>query len=112
MGLRCILRSNMSDQSHDYHPLIDTLRLYAGWLLACLFVIYAVGGYQQLRQFPFRLSILDEWTASPMILSVTLVTFLFLLLSSVHRVMGRGFWKGLALAVMGFGVMVGFRIGV
>ena len=102
----------MTNASREYHPLIDTLRLYAGWLLACLFVIYAVGGYQQLRQFPFRLSILDEWTASPMILSVTLVTFLFLLLSSVHRVMGRGFWKGLALAVMGFGVMVGFRIGV
>lgn len=93
----------------EYHPLLDTLRLYAGWLLACLFTIYAAGGYQQLRQLPFRLSILDDWIASPTILHATLVTFLFMLLSNIHRALGKGFWNGMGLAVIGFALLVFFR---
>lgn len=99
----------MSDQN-DYHPLVSTLRLYAGWLLACLFFVYAFGTFQQLRALPFRLSLLDEWMDSPMILHATLVTFLFMLLSSIHQIAERGFWKGAALAVMGFGFLVVFRL--
>lgn len=94
----------------EYHPLLNTLRLYAGWLLACLLVIYTFGSYQQLRALPFRFSILDEWMDSPMILNVTFVTFSFLLLSSVHQAMGRGFWRGVALAVIGFELLVIFRM--
>ncbi len=94
----------------EYHPLIDTLRLYAGWFLACLFVIYTLGSTQQLRPLPFHLSILDEWMDSPMILHVTLVTFLFLLLSSVHQFLGRGFWRGVGLVVIGFVLLVVFQV--
>ncbi len=86
----------------DYHPLFVTLRLYAGWLLACLAVIYALGAYQQLRSLPVHFSILDEWTTSPMILNVTFTTFLFLLLSKIHELLGRGVWKGIGLAIVGF----------
>lgn len=99
----------MSDQS-EYHPLISTLRLYAGWLLACLFVAYTFGSYQQIRELPFRLAILDEWMDSDMILNAALVTFLFMLLSSVHQLVGRGFWKGLALVIVGFVLLVVFRM--
>ena len=94
----------------DYHPLLDTLRLYAGWLLACLLTIFALGSYQQLRHLPLHLSILDEWMDSPLILQVTFITFLFLLLSSVHRAIGRGVWKGLALTALGFFLLVIFRV--
>ena len=94
----------------EYHPLLDTLRLYAGWLLACLSAVFAVGSYQQLRSFPYRLSILDEWVQSPLIRQATFLTFLFLLLSSMHRLVGGGVWKGAGLGAMGFALLVVFRV--
>lgn len=97
----------MSDQ--EYHPLIDTLRLYAGWLLACLFAVYALGIFQKLRALPWDIGILDEWVDSPLILHVTFTTFVFLLLSTVHRMLGRGLWKGIALTGVGFLLIVVFR---
>ena len=86
----------------SYAPLLDTLQLYAGWLLACLFVILSVGSYQFLRHLPWHADILDEWVHSQLIMRVTFITFSFLLLSSLHRAMGRGLWKGIALAILGF----------
>ena len=97
-------------EDSDYHPLLSTLRLYAGWLLACLAIVYALGTYQQLKVFPLRLDILDEWMDSPMLLNVTSVTFLFLMLSSVHQALGRGFWKGVFLTGAGFSILVVFQI--
>lgn len=97
----------MSD--HEYHPLLDTLRLYAGWLFALLFVVFSVGIFQQTRELPWEFPLLDEWVASPLILQVSLLTFLFLLLSTVHRLVGRGMWKGLALAIIGFALFAFFR---
>ncbi len=93
-----------------YHPLIDTLRLYAGWLLAILFLIYAAGSYQLLKKLPVHSELLHEWITSSLILHVTAVTFLFLMLSSLHRAMGRGLWKGLILMLLGFGLLVLFRL--
>lgn len=93
----------------QYHPLIDTLRLYAGWLLACLSAVYIAGSYQELRHLPFHLDILKEWVDSATILQVTVTTFVFLLLSAVHRAVGKGVWRGVALAVLGFLALVIFK---
>ncbi|MDP6561808.1 MAG: hypothetical protein QF793_02685, partial [Candidatus Peribacteraceae bacterium] len=38
-----------------YFPLLDTLRLYAGWLLAWYCIVYAIGAYQFMKELPFRL---------------------------------------------------------
>ena len=95
--------------SSDYHPLLDTLRLYAGWLLACLFVVYALGSYQETRSLPYTFSILNEWVESPLILQVTFVTFVFLILSSVYRLLGKGVWKSVLLTIIGFALIVIFR---
>ncbi len=97
----------MSDT--QYYPLLETLRLYAGWLLACLSAVYVAGSYQELRHLPFHLDILKEWIESGTILQVTVLTFIFLLLSSVHSAIGKGFWKGVALAVLGFLTVVIFK---
>ena len=51
----------------EYHFLLSTLRLYAGWLLACLAVVYMLGTYQQLRILPYEVPMLDEWMDSPLI---------------------------------------------
>ncbi|MBI2635865.1 hypothetical protein HYW84_00890 [Candidatus Peregrinibacteria bacterium] len=96
-------------QEKDYHPLTETLRLYAGWLVACLFAIYAAGSYQHIRQLPFRISTLDEWIASPVILQTSLAAFLFLMLGSVHQAAGKGVWKGIGLTAIGFALLVVFR---
>jgi hypothetical protein len=92
----------------DYYPLSDTLRIYAGWLTAILFLVYALGSYQQLRNLPFRLDVLDEWVESPLLLRVTFVCFIYLALSSLHRALGRGIWKGILLAAIGFVLLVAF----
>lgn len=97
-------------QEKDYHPLTETLRLYAGWLVACLFAVYAAGSYQQIRRLPFRISTLDEWISSPVILQAALTAFLFLMLESIHRAAGSGFWKGMGLAAIGFALLVFFRM--
>lgn len=99
---------NLKDAEKDYYPLADTLRLYAGWLTAILFVVYALGSYQQMRNLPFGIALLDNWIESPMLLRVTFVCFLYLALGSLHRAMGRGIWKGIMLTIVGFIVLAGF----
>jgi hypothetical protein len=92
----------------DYYPLGDTLRIYAGWLTAVLFLVYAIGSYQQLRLLPFRIDVFDEWLESALLLRVTFTSFLYLLLSSIHRALGGGVWKGIALTLIGFAGLVAF----
>ncbi len=99
-----------SPDDASYHPLADTLCLYAGWLLSILFVVFAIGNYQLLRHLPFHSSLIDDWIKSPLILNVEVTTFVFMMLSSVHRAMGRGLWRGLVLIVFGFAILVAFRV--
>jgi ABC-type amino acid transport system permease subunit len=94
----------------DYAPLIDTLRIYAGWLLACLGTVFALGTHGITHKSTWIPAILMEWVRSPLILQVTFLTFMFLLLSSIHRLLGRGLWKGISLIVTGFVLIVLFRI--
>ena len=49
-----------SKRAQGYHPLSDTLRLYAGWLFAWYVVIYALGWYQRTRALPFRMPVIDQ----------------------------------------------------
>ena len=94
----------------EYHPLLDTLRLYAGWLLACLVSLEALSAYQHYRRLPFHVDILQEWGQSPLVLHVTLLSFLFLLLSSIHGTIERGFWKGALLGTIGIAIFLLFVI--
>jgi hypothetical protein len=95
--------------SHAYYPLMDTLRLYAGWLLAWYFVIEALGSYQYLRTLPFRLSALDGLFRSLLVIRISAAAFLFLLLSTVHCMLGRGIAKGIILTLTGI-VLLGVFI--
>ena len=98
-----------TDSARDYYPLTDTIRLYCGWLLAFLGIIYVVGGYQALRSLPVESPLIQEWAESPLILHAAFLAFLYLLLSSVHRMLGRGLWKGLLLLLIGFFLFVLFK---
>lgn len=85
----------------EYIPLIDTLRLFAGWLLAWYAVVYLLGAYQLTgkisSELPFLQSLFESW----LVLRFAFITFLFLLLTSIHRAWGRGTGKGLLLAAIG-----------
>ncbi len=94
--------------SKGYYPLVDTFRLYAGWLLAWYFLIYALGSYQWLRHLPFQIPFLGDLFQSTLILDFACACFLFLLLTSLHRRMGRGWVLGILLTLVGFGLFAGF----
>ena len=70
-------------QESLYFPIIDTLRLYAGWLLAWYAIIYGLGSYQASRTLPFEIPYLMGIYYSPLVLSFTLGAFLFLLFTSL-----------------------------
>jgi hypothetical protein len=91
--------ANVSSKS--YYPLIDTFRLYAGWLLVWYGFIYALGLYQTTRALPFKVPMIDGLFASPLILSFSFASFLFLLLTGIHRHWGRETAKGVTLTFMG-----------
>jgi len=95
-----------------YFPIIDTLRLYAGWLLAGYILAFALGSYQAFKPLPFEIPYVLAFLTSPLILSFCLAAFLFLLFTDLHRLLRRGIFKGLVLTVLGAGVFVLFRINV
>lgn len=95
-----------------YFPLIDTLRLYAGWLLAWYFLVYALGSFKYTRSVPFDIPFLEGLFLSPLVLSFTLAAWLFLLLTGIwkHR---EGTWKsGVLYIIIGIGVFLLYRMNV
>src|SRR3989344_3981896 len=76
-------------EARVYFPLLDTLRLYAGWLLAWYCLVYAVGSYQFMRELPVRIPYADSLFLSPLVLSFTFAAYLFLLLSGWYVSAGR-----------------------
>lgn len=88
-------------EEQSYVPLTDTLRLFAGWLLAWYALIYILGEFQTEGRLPFDIPFLEALFASPLVLRFTFATFLFLLLTSIQRATGKGFAKGLMLTIAG-----------
>lgn len=107
MGSKLGLMEQDSQHTTDpgYYPLVDTLRLYAGWLLTLLLLVEAVGAYAKIRSLPFAFPLLEEWVDSPAIFMATVATFLFLMLSGLHRMLGGGFWSGLIFGIAGMAVL-------
>lgn len=110
--LKAPLKNNSSKDASSpsfYFPFLETLRLYAGWLMAWYLGIYALGYYQQSRGLPFALEYIENLYRSPLVLSFTLGAFLFLFFSNIHRVMGRGKLLGFILFAVGVGVFILYR---
>lgn len=95
-----------------FFPLTDTVRLYAGWLLAWYFIIYALGSYQTDGRLPFAVPFLESLYRSSLILSFSCAAFLFLLCTSLHRASGGGALRGLLLGVAGGAIFVLFQVNV
>lgn len=108
------LRGNLPDhhpkETATYFPLLDTLRLYAGWLLSWYFLIFAFGSYAYLRDLPVEIPLVSGLFQSPIIISFAFGAFLFLLLTELHKLFGKGKFMGLLLSVAWIGIFVLFRM--
>src|SRR3989344_9162604 len=71
-----------------YVPLMDTVRIFAGWLLAWYAVVFVLGSLQLDRKISEDLPFVQALFQSPLVLRFSCATFLVLLLSSLHRWMG------------------------
>lgn len=92
-------REKQPAASPAYQPLLETVRLYAGWLLAWYGLVFALGGYQATKGLPFKFPLVYGLAQSPLVLSFAFATFLFLLLSTLAKALraGTGFAVALAL---------------
>lgn len=105
----------VAEAAHDavdasYVPLSDTLRLFAGWLLAWYALVYLLGSFRLNGQLPFDVPFLQGLFESPLVLRFSFATFLFLSLGSLHRWLGRGAGKGIALSLLGAVLFVLFHL--
>ncbi|MCK5015703.1 MAG: hypothetical protein KAS32_01410 [Candidatus Peribacteraceae bacterium] len=106
-------RKNISQKvKKQYYPLIDTLRLYAGWLLAWYVLVYAIGAYQHTRKLPFSIPYVEALLPpySSIVFACTLSAFLFLLLSSIYKALRGGIARGISLSLFGVAVFFLYRI--
>lgn len=91
----------VSTPSPSYHPLLLTLRLYGGWLLAWYGLFVAIGYYATVRQMPLDIPFVQAFFVSPLIFSFIVAIFLFLMLGAVHRAIHGKIISGMMLSVVG-----------
>ncbi len=85
--------------AYRYLPLVETLRLYCGWLFALLFVLYGVGA-PLLLFWHVQNPLLREWVLAPLFNDVALAAFLFLLATALHKAMRGGMILALLLCLL------------
>ncbi len=94
-------REGPVEAPRSYTPLVETLRLYAGWLLVWYFIVYALGAIQLTRHLPVRSLVVESLFSSSLIADCSCGFFLFLLCSSLHRRMGGGILLAMCLFLAG-----------
>ena len=110
MALRGDPPNSHPEETVTYFPLLDTLRLYAGWLLSWYFLIFAFGSYAYLRDLPVQIPLVSGLFQSPVIISFAFGAFLFLLLTELHNRFGKWKFPGLLLSAAWLGIFVLFRM--
>lgn len=93
----------------DYIPLTDTLRLFAGWLLAWYGLVYLLGSYRLSGRMSSEIPFIQGLFESPVVLRFAFATFLFLLLTNIHRWAGKGVGKGIVLGIIGVALFAAFH---
>lgn len=102
----------LQEPSPLYVPLMDTLRLFAGWLLAWYGLIYLLGSYQYHGKLSTTIPFVEGLFRSGIVLRFTFGTFLFLLLTSIHRRLGGGVMKGLMMSTLFIALMIFFHLNI
>lgn len=97
----------VSGPLYQYFPLVETLRLYSGWLFAILFALYAVGA-QMVLYWNMRLPLVRQWVEAPLFRDVALASFLFLLATSLHKILRGRTVLALLLLLLSLGALAVF----
>lgn len=92
---------SMSSLQREYHPLISTLRLYSGWLLAWYGLFVAIGYYTHVRVLPSAIPFVEAFYLSPLIFSFTLAVFIFLLATTIYTSKRGSVLVGVVLSIIG-----------
>ncbi len=96
----------------DYIPLLQTLRLFAGWLMAWYGIIFLAGNYRADGRIPYDIPAIEGLASSPLVLRFAFGTFLFLGLTDLHKKAGSKAIIGVLLALVGAGLMWVFHLNV
>ncbi len=104
------VHTNVADPS--YIPLTQTLRLFAGWLMAWYGIIYLAGRYRADGRLPWDIPAIQGLSESPLVLRFAFAVFLFLLLSDIQKWTGKGSLKAVMLGIVGFITFVLFYLNV
>jgi hypothetical protein len=100
------------DEEQEYYPLSETLRLYAGWPIAWYGLAYILGYYQKTRSITPEIPYVYGLLYSPLVLTLTAITFLFLCTHSLTRSLHiQGFYK-LLTWVVAIAIFLLFRANV
>lgn len=96
----------------SYIPLTQTLRLFAGWLMAWYGIIYLAGRYRADGRLPWDIPAIQGLSESPLVLRFAFAVFLFLMLSDIQKWTGKGPLKAVMLGVVGVCLFVVFHLNV
>jgi len=97
-------------KDESYLPLTDTLRLFAGWLLAWYALVFLLGSYQLTGRISYDVPFLQALFESSLVLRFSFATFLFLLLTDLHRWLRGNVLFGLGLGVTGVVIFLLFHL--
>jgi len=84
----------------QYHPLLSTLRLYAGWLLAWYGLFVALGYYARTRALPWEIPFVSAFSGSSLVFIFVAAIFLFLLFSTLHKALRSSVLVGIFLSIV------------
>ncbi len=96
----------------SYIPLTQTLRLFAGWLMAWYGIIYLAGRYRADGRLPWDIPAIQGLSESTLVLRFAFAVFLFLLFSDIQKWTGKGALKAVMLGVVGAFLFVVFHLNV
>lgn len=100
------------DSTAEYYPFSETIRLYAGWLIAWYGLVYILGYFQKTREVDPAIPFVFGLLYSPLVLTCTLAAFLYLLLHSIQRKLYYGYLSGFFLLLLGILIFIFYRIHV
>lgn len=104
--------ATMTDTETVYVPLLQTMRLFAGWLMAWYGIIFIAGSYRADGRLPYDIPLIQSLAASNLVLRFAFAVFLFLLLTDLHRWGGSKAVVGVLLTIVGIALMWMFHVNV
>lgn len=95
-----------------YIPLLQTIRLFAGWLMAWYGIIYLAGTYRGDGRLPYDIPFIQSLASSSVVLRFSFAVFLFLLLSDIYGWIGKKPALGVLITLIGLATMWMFHVNV